>query len=332
MIRLYPDGMKLSELGEFGLIDRLGDLLGEAPEGETWIGDDAAVLRAPGGTILFTADLLVEGVHFDLAWTPPADLGYKAVAVNCSDVAAMGGTPRRALVSLGVRPGIEVDFLEALYAGMRECSDAFGMAVVGGDVSRCDQLVVSVALLGNPAGRRVIERRGARPGDVICVTGSLGAAAAGLRLMKAGQPVPPPLRAAFLRPVPRVREVEVLRRFLPNAMIDVSDGLAADLGHLCDASGVGATVDAARLPLIDTAGLPAGLDALDLALGGGEDYELCFTIVAERAERAASEVEAATGTRVHLIGEVTEEADGRVLVVDGTAQPLAASGWDHLRP
>src|SRR6266576_2277867 len=185
--------MKLSEVGEFGLIDRLGDLLGEAPEGETWIGDDAAVLRAPGGTILFTADLLVEGVHFDLAWTPPADLGYKAVAVNCSDVAAMGGTPRRALVSLGVRPGIEVDFLEALYTGMRECSDAFGMA-----------------LLGNPAGRRVIERRGARPGDVICVTGTLGAAAAGFRLMKAGQPVPPALRAALLRPVPRVREVEVL--------------------------------------------------------------------------------------------------------------------------
>jgi len=271
-------------------------------------------------------------VHFDLAWTPPADLGYKAVAVNCSDVAAMGGTPRRALVSLGVRPGIEVDFLEALYAGMRECSDAFGMAVVGGDVSRCDQLVVSVALLGNPAGRRVVERRGARPGDVICVTGSLGAAAAGFRLMKAGQPVPPSLRAAHLRPVPRVREVEVLRRFLPNAMIDVSDGFAADLGHLCDASGVGATVDAARLPLIDTAGLAADLDALELALGGGEDYELCFTIVAERAERAASEVEAATGTRVHLIGEVTEKAAGRVLVVDGTARPLAAAGWDHLRP
>jgi thiamine-monophosphate kinase len=150
--------------------------------------------------------------------------------------------------------------------------------------------------------------------------------------MKAGQPAPPALRSALLRPEPRVREVEVLRRFLPNAMIDVSDGLAADLGHLCDASRVGARVDAARLPLIDTAGLPADLDALDLALSGGEDYELCFTIVPERAEKAASEVEAATGTRVHLIGEVTEEAAGRVLVVDGTVQPLAPQGWDHLRP
>ena len=131
-----------TKLGEFGLIDRLRRLLGEAPEGEVWIGDDAAVLRAPGGTILFTADLLVEGVHFDLAWTSPEDLGYKAVAVNCSDVAAMGGTPRRALVSLGVRTGIGLPFLEALYAGMRECSDRFDMAVVGGDVSRAGRTLI----------------------------------------------------------------------------------------------------------------------------------------------------------------------------------------------
>jgi thiamine-monophosphate kinase len=129
-----------------------------------------------------------------------------------------------------------------------------------------------------------------------------------------------------------VREVEVLRRFIPNAMIDVSDGFSADLGHLCDASGVGARVDAGRLPLIDPAGLPAGLDPLELGLGGGEDYELCFTIVPERAGKAAAEVEARTGTRVHLVGEVTEKAEGRVLVVDGIPQPLVAKGWDHLAP
>lgn len=323
--------VKLSEVGEFGLIDRFRDLLGEAPEGEVWIGDDAAVLRAPGGTILFTADLLIEGVHFDLRWTRPEDLGYKAVAVNCSDVAAMGGTPRRALVSLGVRPGVEIEFLDALYGGMRECSDRFGMAVVGGDVSRSDQLVLSVALLGNPAGRRVIERKGARAGDVICVTGTLGAAAAGFRLAQAGRPARPDLAAAHLRPTPRVREVEVLRRFLPSAMIDVSDGFAADLGHLCDASGVGAAVHAARIPVIDAAGLPLQLDPLELALSGGEDYELCFTIVADRAERAAAAVEATTGTTVHVVGEVLEDRDRRILVSDGVGRPLGAAGWDHLK-
>jgi len=323
--------VKLFNVGEFGLIERFKGLLGEAPEGEVWIGDDAAVLRAPGGTILFTADLLVEGVHFDLAWTSPEDLGYKAVAVNCSDVAAMGGTPRRALVSLGVRTGIELPFLEALYGGMRECSDRFDMAVVGGDVSRAEALVLSVALLGNPAGRRVVERRGARPGDAICVTGTLGAAAAGLRLLRQGLPARPDLRAAHLRPTPRVREVEVLRRYLPSAMIDVSDGFAADLGHLCAASGAGAVVDAGRLPLVDVTGLPLQLDPLGLALSGGEDYELCFTIAPDRAERAAAEVESRTGTRIHLVGEVREEAEGMVLVRDGERRPLVAAGWDHLR-
>ncbi len=323
--------MKLSDVGEFGLIERFRSLLGEPPEGEVWIGDDAAILRAPSGTILFTADLLVEGVHFDLSWTAPEDLGYKAIAVSCSDVAAMGGTPRRALVCLAVRPGIELAFLEAMYAGMRECADRFGMAVVGGDVSRGGALLLSVALIGNPAGRRVVERRGARVGDVVCVTGTLGAAAAGLRLLRQGAAVRPDLRVAHLRPTPRVREVEVLRRFLPSSMIDVSDGFAADLTHLCEASGVGARVDASRLPVVDVAGLALELDPLELGLSGGEDYELCFTIDPARAERAAAEVEDRTGTPVHRVGEVTDHDAGVTLVRDGIAAPLAATGWDHLR-
>jgi thiamine-monophosphate kinase len=319
----------LSEVGEFGLIDRFRALLGEPPEGEVWIGDDAAVLRAPGGTILFTADLLVEGVHFDLAWTSARDLGWKAIAVNASDVAAMGGTPRRALVSLGIRPGVDITFLEELYAGMRECCDRYGLAVAGGDVSRAAELVISVALIGNPAGRRVVERRGATPGDVICVTGVLGAAGAGLELLRSGLPARDDLAGAHLRPVPRVREAEVLRRHLPSAMVDVSDGFAADLGHLCTASGVGATIDAGRLPVADLGGLPIPLDALALALSGGEDYELCFTIPPERAERAAAEVRAETGTAVHCVGEVTDPGGGLLLVLDGIAGPLVPAGWDH---
>lgn len=322
--------MKLSDLGEFGLIARLRELVGDAPEGEVWVGDDAAVLRAPAGTILFTADLLVEGVHFDLSLTGPEDLGYKAIAVNISDVAAMGGTPRRALVSLGIRGGIELEWVEALYTGMRQCSDAFDMAVAGGDLSRSDCLVVSVALIGNPAGRRVIERRGATPGDVIAVTGILGAAAAGYRLLRAGVRDRPDLERAHLRPIPRVAEVEALRRHLPTAMIDVSDGLAADLGHICEESGVGAVVDAARIPVADVSGLGLDREPLELALYGGEDYELCFTIPPGRFEAAAGVVREKTGTPVTAIGEIVAGDKGMVLVQDGEERKLEAKGWDHL--
>lgn len=323
--------MKLSEIGEFGLIERIRQWVGEPPDGEVWVGDDAAVVRAPAGTIFFTADLLVEGVHFDLSLTGPRDLGYKAVAVNVSDVAAMGGTPRRAVVSLGLRPGIEVEWVEELYAGMRECSDEFGMAVVGGDVSASDCLVVAVALIGNPAGRRVLERRGARAGDAVCVTGVLGASAAGYRLLRAGLRDRPDLLRAHLRPTPRVREVEALRRHLPTALIDVSDGFAADLGHLCERSGVGAVVDAARLPLVDLTGVELDRQPLELALAGGEDYELCFTIPAERAGPAAEEVERETGTSVSLVGQVVERERGLVLREDGVEHPMEAKGWDHLK-
>lgn len=324
--------MKLSDVGEFGLIERLARLLGEPGDGEVWVGDDTAVLRAPAGTILFTADLLVDGVHFDLALTGPEDLGWKAIAVNASDTAAMGGTPRRALVSLGLPSTVEVEWLESLYGGMRACCDAFGMAVAGGDISRCRCLVISVALLGNPAGRLVVLRSGARVGDAVCVTGVLGASAAGLELLRSGWSGPAfDLVRAHLRPVPRVREAEVLRRHLPTAMIDVSDGFAADLGHICDASRVGVVVEADRLPVIGSAGVELSRPPLDLALGGGEDYELCFTIPRERADAAAAAVEEATGTPVTVVGEVVEAARGRRLVRDGVERDLEAAGWDHLR-
>lgn len=323
--------MEVSELGEFGLIDRLKTLAGEPPEGEVWAGDDAAVLRAPAGTILFTSDLLIEGVHFDLELTGPGDLGYKSIAVNISDVAAMGGVPRRALVSLGLRPKIEVEWIEQIYAGMRECCDEFGAAIAGGDLSRSDCLLISVALLGNPAGRRVIERKGARPGDVIGVTGTLGRAGAGYRLLRAGLREPRDLIEAHLRPRPRVEEAEVLRGFLPSAMIDVSDGFVADVGHICEASSVGIVVESTSLPKVDLTGLGIDRGSLQLALGGGEDYELCFTIAPQRFEDASQAVFGKTGTTVTKVGEVVEADRGRVLLIEGDEEPLEAPGWDHLR-
>lgn len=314
---------------EFALIERLREVVGEPGEGEVWVGDDAAVLRAPAGTILFTADMLVEGVHFDLSLTGAPDLGYKSLAVNISDIAAMGGTPRRALVSLGLKRGLDTDWVVELYRGMRECADEFGMAVVGGDISRSDCLTISVALLGNPAGRLTIGRDGARDGHTIGVTGTLGASAAGYRLLRSGNRERPDLVAAHNRPVPRSKEVQVLRRFLPSAMIDVSDGFAADLGHICEASGVGAEIDPSALPLADLEGLGLDRDPLELALQGGEDYELCFTIDSTRFADAATAVEEQTGTKVTAVGTIIAE-EGTFLRVDGGRDRLEPRGWDHL--
>lgn len=318
-------------MGEFGLIDRIRAITGEPAEGEIWVGDDAAVLRAPSGTILFTTDLMVEGVHFDTAFTGPEDLGYKAIAVNISDVAAMGGVPRRAVVGLGVVPGLEVEWVEGLYRGMQECCKEFDMAVVGGDVTRSDKIIVSVALLGNPAGRLFIERGNARVGDAVCVTGTLGESAAGFRLMRQGRRERLDLLKAHLRPTPRVNEVQALRRHLPSAMVDVSDGFCADLGHICSASNVGVLIQESDLPVVDLKGVEVDESPLQLALGGGEDYELCFTIPQDRCDAAIEAVTEATGTRVTRVGEVVDASRGRVLLVESAETPLEAPGWDHLR-
>ena len=323
--------MELTQVGEFGLIDRLRAIVGEPGEGEVWVGDDAAVLRAPSGTILFTTDLLIEGVHFDTSFTGPEDLGYKSIAVNVSDVAAMGGIPRRALVGLGVVAGLEVEWVEALYRGMQECCTEFDMAVVGGDLSRSDQIIISVALLGNPAGRLFIERGSARVGDAVCVTGTLGESAAGLRLLRRGSRDRLDLLKAHLRPTPRVKEVQVLRRHLPSAMVDISDGFCADLGHICAASGVGVLIQESDLPVVDLKGVELDESPLQLALGGGEDYELCFTIPPDRCEAAMAAVTEATGTKVTRVGEVVDASRGRVLLVESAETPLESPGWDHLR-
>lgn len=323
--------MDLSTVGEFGLIDRIAKILGEPSEGETWVGDDSAIIRAPAGTIFLTADMMVEGVHFNTRYTGPEDLGYKALASNASDVAAMGGIPRRAVVSLGVSPGLEVEWIESLYTGMKEFCTEFDMAVVGGDLSRCPQIVISVALLGNPAGRLSIPRSGARVGDVVCVTGQLGASAAGLQMLRRDDRTRLDLLKAHLRPTPRVREVEVLRRHLPSAMIDISDGFCADLGHICHQSGVGVLIQAGDLPLADLGELDLDRSALELALSGGEDYELCFTIPADRCDKAIEAVREKTGTPVTRVGEVVEPERGRVLLLETGEIPLEAPGWDHLR-
>ena len=274
---------------ELAFLERLARRLPE-------IGDDAAVVRPPDGPLLLAADALVEGVHADLSVTTAADLGWKALAVNVSDIAAMGGRPLHALVTVVVPPGRGAD-LEALYDGLLEASAAFECTVVGGDLSSGPALTVSVAVTGtvDDGGPGPVRRSGARPGDVLWVTGPLGAAARDLSRRPAGR--------AHARPQPRLEAGTAARRAGATAMLDLSDGLALDLRRLATASAVGVVVD--ELPVAEGA-------TLEQALAGGDDYELL----------AASPVPLAGW---HRLGRCTADPGERRL---GEA-PLPEGGWSH---
>lgn len=305
-------------------------------------GDDAAVVEPGPGSLVLTADLLVEGVHFRRETISARDLGYKAVAVNVSDVAAMGASPRYALVSLACPADLAPAWLVELHGGIRDAAAEYALHVAGGDVTRADAAVVSVALTGEAPRGRAITRAGARPGDVVAVTGELGAAAGGLLLTEsapheaaavAGTEWARDLLRAFSRPHARVGEGAALAAAGASAMIDVSDGLALDLTRLCAASGVGARVRLDALPV--AAGLrPLAAvlhaDPLALALGGGEDYELLVTLPAAAVSTAAAVLHESFGTPLTVVGEVTERSGVVALDAAGAERPLEPSGWDHL--
>lgn len=324
--------MRLAELGEFGLIDRIAGRVPRQAGVRIGIGDDAAALEpTPGCVSLVTTDMLLAGVHFDLALCDPVTLGRKSLAVNLSDIAAMGGRPRHCLLSLAVPRDLPVEFLDRLTTGFLEVAAEFDVALVGGDTcASLGGLVISVTVMGEQRPERVVSRSGARRGDLIFVTGTLGDSALGLKLLRAGERG----GAAVLRhldPTPRVREgLALAEAGLPTAMIDVSDGLLADLGHILDLSGVGAGVELARLPLSPafTAQMPGlGNDPFLLPLAGGEDYELLFTAPPDRKD-AVTEALAPLGTAVSVIGEITV-AGLRVVGADGSDYPVAARGFNH---
>ena len=332
--------MTVDELGEFGLIDRIRAQLPAHGSGVlVGVGDDVAVLRGEADKVwLATCDVQVEGAHFLKEHIDPRDLGWKALAVNLSDVAAAGGLPRYALVSLGLPRGLEVAFVDGLYAGMREEAQEFGVEIVGGNLSRSRLgLFIDIFLLGEAPQENVMLRSGARAGDLVLVTGSLGDAAAGVALLLSPERSTAYRRAACLRrdrPVPRVREGALIgSSHLATAMIDVSDGLAGDLGHICERSGVSARIVAGALPVTeDNRSLSrehAG-DEWHLALHGGEDYELLFTAPPARAEELAGRITRETGTPVSIIGEILPGGQPFELVLpDGRALPLSGAGWDH---
>jgi thiamine-monophosphate kinase len=330
--------VKVSELGEFGLIDRLAEMADSLRDNRfpSWrnliigIGDDAAAWRCEGGTQLATVDSLVQGVHFPSAVDSWADLGWKSLAVNLSDIAAMGGLPRYALVALSLPGDTEADSVIEMYRGMLELAQPFGVAVVGGNISAAPQITITITVLGDsPAEDGLLTRDAARPGDRIAVTGSLGGAAAGLRLLETNPPLDPlsagALRRAFWRPNPRVAEGRLLVGAGIKAAIDISDGLAADLGHICEASRVGARIDTSLVPLAAVALAAFGAAALEMAVTGGEDYELLFT----GGDAAIRAVHQKAACPVTIIGDITS-ARG-VLLQDGNGRTIEYQkrGWQH---
>ena len=341
-----PERVGLGGLGERGLIRRIRrSVAGGAAAGvEVGIGDDTAVLAVPPGhKLLATTDLLIEDVHFRRASAAPADIGWKALAVNLSDIAAMGGIPRWALVALAVPADTDVEAVDAFYAGMAEAAAPHGVTVVGGDTSACPGgWTVNVTLLGTHPGEPRL-RSHARAGHAVAVTGSLGAAAAGLRALEVGLdrarhagltggPIGEITRA-HLRPRARVAEGRWLGQALGvHAMIDCSDGLATDLEHICRESGVGARVPLERVPVAAAAREAAaalGADAHEWAVSGGEDYELLLTCDPAAADRLVAGLLEATGTILTVIGRI-EGAAGEVVFVDAADAPVAMrGGFEH---
>jgi len=337
------DAATIGALGEFPLIDRIVARLGP-PRATTVVGagpDDTAVLRLPGGRLqLATIDSQVAGVHFVPDRTRPEDIGRKAAAVNLSDIAAMGGRPTHALAALAAPPDLAADFALRLVDGLAAELARWGADLVGGNLTRHDALVLDVALLGEVEPEGLLLRSGARPGDKVLVTGDLGGAAAGLALLMAegdagNERLHPEARAAVLArqrtPEPRLTVAPLLGPVGVTAAIDISDGLAADAGHLCDRSGVGVRIDAVRLPIAaSTRAVAAALrrDPLAWAVEGGEDYELLFTVPPERANALAAGFGLETGVPITVIGTITADP-ARVLVLPGGAERPLAGGWRH---
>ncbi|HUF54233.1 MAG TPA: thiamine-phosphate kinase [Dehalococcoidia bacterium] len=316
--------MDVSELGEFGLIERLTRLVAvESPDLIVGPGDDAAVFRSGDQFLIATTDTMVEGVHFDSLFGTWADVGWRALATNVSDIAAMGGTPTFALVTLALPKNTPVGAMDALYAGLGECARAYGVTIAGGDVVRADEVVITVALLGRAEtldGQPLLLRRSAAcPGDAIAVTGTLGDSAAGLRRLQESAAMSDYARNRHLRPSPRVDAGQMAVRAGVRCGIDISDGLLQDVGHICEASGAGAILRASSIPLSDALRAAFPDEALELACTGGEDYEL--VLVGPRDLLAAL-------AGVTVIGEVVAERGVRVLDDDGNEITFERPGWD----
>ena len=332
--------MKISELGEFGLIDLLAGMVNAANDKKTaarrrlilGIGDDAAAWQGDDSIQMATVDALVQDVHFTLETTTWEELGWKALAVNLSDIAAMGGIPSYALVSLALPGQTEVEEITALYRGMIGLAEQFGVAIIGGNMSGAPLVVINITVLGSAKGdKQILTRSAARPGEKVAVTGHLGTAAAGLEMLSKhlsfGPEARDSLRGAFLKPYPRVTEGQLLVEHGVRAAIDISDGLLSDLRHICQMSGVGARIEIKRIPIHPAVKANFEGRALEMALSGGEDYELLFTA----SSGVIDKLKAAISAPITVIGEITSEKAGEISLIDEKGNPVNAMkmGWEH---
>jgi thiamine-monophosphate kinase len=332
-------GLRVSEAGEHALIERIRQRIpASPPDLVIGIGDDAAVATPERGALqVLTTDALVEGVHFDRRWSPPADIGAKALAVNISDVASMGGAPRYALLSLMLPADLPVADLDALLDGFLHMAAAHGVALAGGNITRSPgPLIVDVTVVGSVRPRKLLTRAGGRPGDAVYVTGAIGAGAAGLEWLRAhGHDAAVPggaladCVARYRRPQPRARIGALLGRTrAASSCMDTSDGLADAIAQICKASGTGATIDAANLPIHPgAAACFADRDPVLAALAGGDDYELLFTTSRRHRGRLRHVTSEARGVALTRIGELTGDAS-ITLSRDGHTEPLPA-GFVH---
>ena len=335
---------EVNTLGEFGLIDRLTENIQLRNKSTVkGVGDDAAVIDNGKFLTVVSTDMLLEGIHFDLMYTPLKHLGYKSVVVNLSDIFAMNATPKQVTVTIAISNRFSVEALEELYAGVYKACEFYNVDLVGGDTNSSNRgLIISVTAIGQGERDKLTYRSGARVGDLICITGNVGAAYLGLQILErekqvylADPDMQPELEKhqylveRFLKPEnrPDVIKMFAKNRLVPTAMIDISDGVASDLFHICQQSGVGAFLEESGVPIHPDAQVQAidfNLDPITCALSGGEDYELLFTIDPKDVEKIKYLPD------IYIAGEIVDAKDGvKLHTKGGNIHPITAQGWQH---
>ena len=333
--------MKVSEIGEFGLIKLLADEIEKNgrihPHSShviTGIGDDAAVWQSGDPVQIATTDSLVQDTHFDLSYASWEDIGYKSIAINLSDIAAMGGIPCYALVSLAIPGETEVQHVMDAYHGMIRIANRFGVSIIGGNIAAAEKVIISVTAIGILDDSTALIRSSANPGDKIAITGYTGISAAGLQMMREGQKFNSDTDEVFikahLQPLPRIEEGQILRKLGVKTAIDISDGLIADLSHICSASHVEAVIRQDLIPIHPQLKSCFPENAYNkFILNGGEDYELLFTA----PEHIIEQVKKKISCPVTVIGKIVDGIPGQVSIIDDSTKTIIQhpSGWEHFK-